>query len=135
RQKEVLERMASLGFITQEQKEQAIAEKLDFASPIVDIRAPHFVMYVKDFLVRRFGIRAVEQGGLHVTTTLDLGLQQKAQQIVAEEVDKLKPLSVGNGAALITDPQTGEILAMVGSRNYFDLDHDGNVNVTTSLRQ
>src|SRR5581483_11800036 len=58
-----------------------------------------------------------------------------AQNIVQEEIDKLAPLSVSNGAALITNPQTGEILAMIGSRDYFDLMHDGNVNVTTALRQ
>lgn len=135
RQKEVLSRMTTLGFITKDQENSAYAENLNFASPIVDIRAPHFVMYVKDFLVRRFGIRAVEQGGLRVTTSLDLSLQDQAQQIVRDEIEKLKPLSVTNGAALITNPQTGEILAMIGSKNYFDLDHDGNVNVTTSIRQ
>lgn len=135
RQHEVLDRMVEEGFITEGEAGEAKNEILTFASPIIDIKAPHFVMYVKDYLVRRWGIRAVEQGGLHIITTLDLSMQEKAQQIVAEEIAKLASLSVSNGAALITSPQTGEILAMVGSRDYFDRAHDGNVNVTTSLRQ
>lgn len=135
RQHEVLHRMVEEGYITREQAQEAKSQSLSFAQPGINIKAPHFIMYVKDWLARRYGIRMVEQGGLRVTTTLDLDLQEKAQEIVAEEIERLGRLSVNNGASLITNPQTGEILAMVGSRDYFDTRVDGNVNVTTSLRQ
>jgi membrane carboxypeptidase/penicillin-binding protein PbpC len=92
-------------------------------------------MYVKDILAQQFGSRLVEQGGLNVFTSLDLNIQQTAQQIVTQEINQLFPLNITNGAALVINPKTGEILAMVGSRDYFDLERDGNVNLTLSLRQ
>ncbi len=133
RQKEVLRRMVEDGYITQEQSQAATAETLHFKKA-PNIRAPHFVMFVKEQLVDRFGERLVEQGGLKVITTLDLDLQEYAQATVAAEVEKLKKLRVGNGAALITKPATGEILSMVGSTDYF-ASPSGNFNVTTALRQ
>jgi membrane peptidoglycan carboxypeptidase len=92
-------------------------------------------MYVKDLLEGQFGPRLVEQGGLQITTSLDATIQKKAEDIVKTQVNSLASLRVGNGAALVTNPKTGEILAMVGSKDYFDTADDGNVNVTTSLRQ
>lgn len=133
RQKEVLRRMIEDHYITQDQADDAISEQLHFKSE-PNIKAPHFVMYVKEELVEKFGERLVEQGGLKVTTTLDLSLQEYAQATVAAEVAKLKNLRVTNGAALITKPATGEILAMVGSTDYF-ASPSGNFNVTTALRQ
>lgn len=135
RQHEVLQRMYEDRDITREQEEEALVTPLKFITPRVAIRAPHFVMFVKDLLEQRYGPRLVEQGGLRVTTTLDLGIQEKVQNIVKNEVDGLASLQVGNGAAMVTDPKTGEVLAMVGSKDYFDTSADGNVNVTTSLRQ
>ncbi|HLD24506.1 MAG TPA: transglycosylase domain-containing protein [Patescibacteria group bacterium] len=135
RQKEVLYRMEEDGYITKEQREQAIAAPLQFATPRVGIRAPHFVMYVKEILEKTYGSRLVERGGLRVTTSLDLALEEKVETIVKAHIDKLRPLQVGNGAALVTNPRNGDILAMVGSRDYFDTTRDGNVNVTTALRQ
>jgi penicillin-binding protein 1C len=135
RQHEVLQRMREDGYITKEQEEAAKKEQLRFKSPAVPIRAPHFVLYVKEYLIKRYGERQVLQGGLRVTTTLDSTLQDKVQSIVSNTIDSLSYLKVGNGSALVTDPKNGEILSMVGSRNYFDSDHDGNVNVTLSLRQ
>jgi 1A family penicillin-binding protein len=135
RQKEVLQAMVSQHYITQSQANKAYSEKLDFLSPQIPIEAPHFVMYVKDMLIRKYGLSTVERGGLQVTTTLDMNIQKMAQDTVSGEVDKDAYLGVGNGAALVTDPKNGDILAMVGSRDYFDTDHDGNVNLTTSLRQ
>jgi 1A family penicillin-binding protein len=135
RQKEVLRRMVEDHYITQSEADSAISQKIVFTSPHIGIQAPHFVMYVKDILEKRYGTRLVERGGLRVITSLDLDLQKKAETIVANQIQSLASLSVGNGAATITNPKTGEILAMVGSRNYFDMEHDGNVNVTTSLRQ
>ncbi len=135
RQHEVLRRMVEDGYITNEQAQAAIDEKLVFSPPKTPIRAPHFVLYVKNLIEQKYGARAVERGGLRIITSLDLTLQDKAQEIVKSNIDALTRLRVGNGAAVITNPKTGEILAMVGSKDYFDTTHDGNVNVTTSLRQ
>lgn len=135
RQKEVLRRMVEEQYITPEEREQAEQTQLVFKRPDVGIYAPHFVMYVKDVLSQKYGIHRVEQGGLRVITTLDLDLQQKAQEIVTQEVANLKHLNVGNGAAVITTPKNGEILAMVGSTDYFNIKKDGNVNVALTLQQ
>ncbi len=135
RQHQVLSRMVEDNYISEEEAEKAENEPLKFTSQTTDIKAPHFVMYVKDLLVEKYGQKMVEQGGLRVITSLDLDIQEFAQQTVASEVAKLKNMNVGNGAALVTKPPTGEILAMIGSKDYFDTENDGNVNVTTSLRQ
>jgi len=135
RQKDVLAAMVSEGYITQAQAKKAYEEKLVFKSPQVPIQAPHFVMYVKDILIQKYGLLAVERGGLKVITTLDLPAQKEAETIVSDEVERDGYLGVGNGASLVTNPQNGDILAMVGSRDYFDPEHDGNVNIATSLRQ
>ncbi len=133
RQKEVLTRMVEDHYITQKQADDAYAEPLNYKQE-TGIQAPHFVMYVKEQLVNTYGEALVERGGLKVTTTLDLDLQKYAQATVAAEVAKIKYMDVGNGAALITHPATGEILAMVGSTDYF-ASPSGSFNVTTALRQ
>ncbi len=135
RQKLVLARMAADGYITHDEANRAADEPLNFRSSIVNIKAPHFVMYVREYLAQKYGESVAAQGGLKVTTTLDLDVQEKAQKIVADNIDKLKAYNVGNGAAIVTKVGSGEILAMVGSHDFFDVEHDGNVNVTTSLRQ
>jgi penicillin-binding protein 1C len=135
RQKEVLRRMTEDHYITVQQEQEALSTPVQFTTPRVPIRAPHFVMYIKELLENQYGPRLVEQGGLRITTSLDVATQEKAETIVRTQVDALTGLRVGNGAALVTNPKTGEILAMVGSKNYFDVAGDGNVNVTTSLRQ
>ncbi len=131
----VLNRMQEDGYLTEIQKEEAYQQKLNFAPQETEIFAPHFVMYVKELLVQKYGEKMVEEGGLEVQTSLDLNIQESAQKIVNEEIKKLGNLHITNGAALVTNPKTGEILAMVGSKDYFAKDIDGNVNVTTSLRQ
>lgn len=135
RQKEVLRRMTEDGYITPQEETIALSTPIKFASQTTAIRAPHFVMYVKDVLEKQYGPRLVEQGGLRITTSLDLPIQEKAEEILRNQIESLESLQVGNGAALVTNPATGEILAMVGSHDYFDTARDGNVNVTTSLRQ
>jgi len=133
----VLRRMREDDYITKDQEKEAKKqlEEIEFATEGINFRAPHFVMYVKKQLEERYGQRLVEQGGLRVYTTLDLKLQEKAQEAVSEEIQKVEYLHITNGAAIVIDPQTGEILAMVGSKNYHDPDYDGKVNVTLSLRQ
>lgn len=133
RQREVLRRMVEDGYITKETADSANAQELVYKNE-PNIKAPHFVMYVKQELVDKFGQALVERGGLKVTTTLDLNLQDYAQATVAAEVAKLERLRVTNGASLVTKPATGEILAMVGSIDYFATP-SGSFNVTTAIRQ
>ncbi len=135
RQKEVLRRMQENGFITQEQRVKAENETLIFAQNIIPIKAPHFVFYVKEELEKKYGKEQVEQGGLEIITTLDYQIQLLAEKVVKEEVEKLKNLNVTNGAAIVLSPKTGEILAMVGSKDYFDSSIDGKVNVALRPRQ
>ncbi len=135
RQSLVLDRMVQDKYITDEQAKTASSEELKFADSGTDIRAPHFVMYVRQLLEETYGIQRLEQGGLRVTTTLDLKLQDVAQATLSAELVSLKKLKISNGAGLITNPGTGEILTMIGSKDYFSTDIDGKVNVTTRLRQ
>lgn len=135
RQVEVLEQMAKQGYISKKQKEEAMKKPLVYNKGKEGIQAPHFVLYVKELLVKQYGEKMVEEGGLQVKTSLDLDMQQFAQDTVATEVANLKNYQVGNGAALVTSPATGEILAMIGSHDYFDSKGDGNVNVTLAKRQ
>lgn len=135
RQVEVLRRMVEDGYVSQEAAESAEKEVLSFKNDIIDIQAPHFVMYVRKLLAEKYGEEALLQGGLEIRTTLDLKLQQEVQSMVSDEVTSLERLRVSNGAALVTNPKTGEIYSMVGSTNYFDFEHDGQVNVTMRPRQ
>lgn len=135
RQAEVLRRMVEDGYISQLQADQARKEKLVFNQDRIDIAAPHFVMYVRKLLAERYGENVVAKGGLEVRTTLDLDLQNLTQEIVSAEIAKLANFRISNGAALVTNPKTGEILAMVGGANYFDFANDGQVNVTIRPRQ
>ncbi len=135
RQAEVLRRMVEEEYITAAEAEKTKSDVLHYALTQTDIQAPHFVFYVKDLLYQKYGEDVVEKGGLRVHTTLDLNLQKMAQASVSAEVAGLKRMRVGNGAAMIVKPNTGEILAMVGSKDYFDTAADGQVNVTIAERQ
>ena len=135
RQAQVLNAMVENGYITKQEAEDEKNQDLKLSSPATTIKAPHFVFLVKELLVDQFGEDRVNLGGLRVTTTLNLDLQEYAQSSLSAEITKLSKLKVGNGAALVTSPNTGEILAMIGSKDYFDLDNDGQVNLTTALRQ
>lgn len=149
RQKEVLRRMVEDGYISEKEADAAEKEQLIYrtAQNEVGFKAPHFVLYVKAKLIEQFGDRLVEQGGLRVTTSLNYKLQEEAQKIVKDEVEKLKTAKVGNAATVVLDAKTDQILAMVGSKDYFaDSEPEGciegdscvfepNVNVTTSGRQ
>lgn len=135
RQEQVLKNMKDQGYITNSQYKKAVSARLNFSKIADKILAPHFVFYVKDLLTAKYGAKVVEQGGLSVTTTLDYSIQEYAQASVSAEIDDLERYNVTNGAAIVTQPGTGEILAMIGSRNYFDDVHDGNVNVTLAHRQ
>ncbi|MGH2410854.1 MAG: transglycosylase domain-containing protein [Chloroflexota bacterium] len=136
RRHEVLGLLHRDGYITAAQEAQADAEPLGLAAPTDNILAPHFVFYVMGLLEQQYGRTALEQGGLQVTTSLDLNLQQQAEAAVRFHVNQLtKDHLVHDGALVSIDPSTGQILAMVGSANYSDPTIDGAVNVAVAPRQ
>ncbi len=137
RQAFTLRKMADLGYITPEQRDEAIAaDTLAKIQPQKDIiAAPHFVMYIKEHLQEKFGDRAVEEGGYRVITTLDWDKQQIAEKAVREGAEKNKNWRASNAALVAIDPKNGQILSMVGSKDYFDAAIDGQVNVATRQRQ
>jgi len=133
----VLQKTLDSKMITQAEYDQAIKEKVVFQpKSIAGIKAPHFVMYIKEYLEAKYGDELLLKGGLKITTTLDYTLQQKAEELVYNYVNKEGPSFKANNAAVVaTDPKTGQILTMVGSKDYFDAKNDGNFNVTTAHRQ
>lgn len=131
RQLQVLDAMRQQGYITKTQEETAAKETLIYQNFGSHIKAPHFVLWVKQLLEDEYGAKLVEEGGLQVITSLDLKIQDYAQASVSAEVAQVAMDHVTNGAALVTNPGTGEILAMVGSKDYFD-PNGGNVNIVIS---
>jgi membrane carboxypeptidase/penicillin-binding protein len=114
----------------------AVKEKVNFLEKnTTGIRAPHFALYVKDYLVGKYGESMVEEGGLKVTTTLNFKIQEKAEKIISNFAPNLeKSFNASNTAMVAIDPKTGDILMMVGSRNYFEKGY-GNFNIATAYRQ
>jgi penicillin-binding protein 1C len=135
RQKEVLRLMLENSYINQKEFDEAVNEKVYFAQNKSQIKAPHFVIWVRELLEKEFGKEMVENGGLNVITTLDYDIQKKAENVAYSEIKKLKNLNVNNASVLVIKPETGELLAMVGSIDYFDQEYDGNVNVSLRKRQ
>ncbi len=137
RQEVALKNMAALGYITKDQVDEAIA--VDVLKKIVPqkdiIAAPHFVMFVKEYLDQKYGESSIEQSGLKVYTTLDWDKQMAAEQSVRDGAEKNKSWKASNAALVAIDPKTGQILAMVGSKDYFDSSIDGQVNVAIRERQ
>lgn len=136
RQKWILNSLAELDYITEEERDIALAEELNFAPFRQDITAPHFVFYIREQLSKKYGENFIETAGLKITTTLDINLQEIAEEEVLKQALINEERYGGENAALVAmDPKTGQILAMVGSRDYFDEEIDGNVNVATRPRQ
>jgi len=139
RAKEVARRMREDGVISKEMESQVDndLEKIQFRGVGSNrIKAPHFVMYIKQLLEEKYGSSILETGGLKITTSLDWELQQKAEKAVKEEVDKVtSSLNIKNGSSVMLNTGTGEILTMVGSKDFFDTTIDGEVNVSMRLRQ
>lgn len=134
----VLKRMLDLKFIDENTYNNAENENVNFLpKQPINIAAPHFVFFVKDYLEQKYGEETVEQGGLKVITTIDYELQKKAEQVAEERAkENEKNWNGSNTAIVVIDPKTGQILSMVGSRNYFDTKNfDGNFNVATAPRQ
>ena len=133
----VLNRMLQEGFLTEDEYSRAEQEAVEFL-PHTDtgIKAPHFVIYVRELLTQKYGEDLVENSGLSVITTLDWDMQQKAEDIVKRHaLENKEKFDAENAALVATDPKTGEILTMVGSRDYFDDEIDGNFNVALASRQ
>lgn len=140
RQHEVLGLMVRHGYITEAEAAAAQQEELKFAAPNVSLLAPHWVFYVRDVLIARFGIETFRRGGLQVLTTLDLPLQQKAEQIVEDKIAFYESPRGGscqchNGSLVALDNNTGQVLAMVGSRNYWNPDIEGENNNAIAIKQ
>ena len=136
RQKYALDQMVKEGYITREQADVAKAEEITFANRIEGIEAPHFVFFVKELLAEKYGEKVIEQSGYKIISTLDYDLQKKAEAIITEQVKKnLTSYNAGNASLVAIDVKTGQILAMVGSKDFFDEDIDGQVNVAVAPRQ
>lgn len=137
RKNTVLARMKELKFITDSDYQNALAEQITFKPQApTGIQAPHFVMYIKSYLEQKYGQDAMESGGLKVITTLDATMQQKAEEIVKKYALQNEVKFKGKNAGMTAiDPKTGQILVMVGSRDYFDKEIDGNYNITLAHRQ
>lgn len=132
----ILNIMEEQGYISKEERDIAKEQEIVFTQPETAITAPHFVMYVKSLLSDKYGEKTLEQGGLKIITTLDYDKQKVADETVVELTKNYQEKYKANNAALVAiDPKNGQVLAMVGSRNYFDKDIAGQVNVVTSLRQ
>lgn len=132
----ILARMKSLGYISEPEYAAALASKLEFKKSEENFQAPHFVIMVKEYMERRYGRDAVENGGFKIVTTLDSNLQALAEEAVAKYAKtNTERYKAKNSALTAINPRTGEVLALVGSRNYFDSVNDGNYNVATANRQ
>ncbi|MFA5736667.1 MAG: PBP1A family penicillin-binding protein [Candidatus Paceibacterota bacterium] len=133
----VLNQMVKNDFITEEEAEKAKVEEVVFYEKInQSIKAPHFVFFIKEYLENKYGADNIQNKGYKVITTIDWDLQQKAEELAKKhgEENENKFNAQNNGVVAI-DPKTGQILAMVGSRDYFNQDIEGNFNVTTAHRQ
>lgn len=133
----VLQKMLEHGYLTKDQEAAAEKEVVTFVPQRTSsIAAPHFVFFVQQYLEQKYGPEATQQGGWKVITTLDADLQQKAEAIVqARAATQQSQFNASNTGMIALDPTNGQILVMVGSRNYFDTEIGGNFNVTLADRQ
>ncbi len=136
RKEYVLDSMVKEGYITEEEAKKAREEKLVFNTRFEAITAPHFVEYVQQILTERYGEKNVEQGGLKVITTLDVEKQKVGEEVVKKGAESNEKKYKAENASLVAiDTKTGDILTMVGSRDFFDDKYDGKVNIATRLNQ
>ncbi|HLH23526.1 MAG TPA: PBP1A family penicillin-binding protein [Chloroflexota bacterium] len=136
RQAYVLDQMTKHGFITEAEAGAAWDQDLTLVEPKQEeIKAPHWVFYVRDLIEQKYGPRLLYQGGLQVYTSLDLRLQEKLEEVARNNEANLRIRNGSNTAIVAIDPKTGEILAMVGSMDFNNPAIDGQVNVATSPRQ
>lgn len=128
----ILERMRDLSFITEEVYATAVKEKVSFLpKEPKGIKAPHFTEWIKEYLADKYGEREIEERGYKVITTLDYDLQQIAEDQISKFAEKMEnEYGAKNMGLVAIDPKNGHVLAMVGSRDYFDVENEGNFNVT-----
>jgi membrane peptidoglycan carboxypeptidase len=135
RQAYVLEQMTRHGFITEQQARDAYAEPLQIKQHEVELKAPHWVMYIRDLVEQKYGAKTLYQGGLKIYTTLDNDYNDKMQQVLQDSKPTISTQGATNAAQIAVNPKTGEILAFNGSLDYNDESIDGQVNILTSERQ
>lgn len=135
RQEMVLDAMVRYEYISQQEADEAFKKPLSYQPMQYGIEAPHFVMYVRNLLEQKYGSRMLYSGGLTVRTTLDLDMERVAERIARQQVEKLAKDNIHNASLVAIRPSTGEILAMMGSVDYFNKDIDGQVNIAISERQ
>lgn len=134
----VLNEMFVNGFITEEEYKSAVIEEVEFKPKqnTGGIKAPHFVFFIIDQLVKKYGEDALINSGFKVITTLDYSIQQQAESVAKKYGPINKERFNGeNNAIVVIDPKNGDILSMVGSRDYFDTEIDGNFNAAMGYRQ
>lgn len=137
RKNSVIRKMFENGFISADERDDAMEDVVDFVQEAsVGIKAPHFVFYVQEYLEQKYGADAVNKDGLRVITTLDYDLQKKAEDVVSDHAEyNEKNFNASNAAVVAINPNTGEVVTMVGSRGYFDENIDGKYNVAIANRQ
>src|SRR5437588_1066733 len=135
RQAYVLEQMTRHGFITEQQARDAYAEHLEIKTREVELKAPHWVMFIRDLVERKYGAKTLYQGGLKIYTTLDNEYNDKMQQVLQDSKPTIATQGATNVSQIAVNPKTGEILAFNGSLDYNDESIDGQVNILTSERQ
>jgi penicillin-binding protein 1C len=137
RQRSIIKRLGDLGLYSHEEVQEAIAK--DTISNLrefhEEIDAPHFVFYVREQLENMYGEDVLRRGGLKIYTTLDYDMQKRAEEDVSAYAGQLPAFGASNAALVAVQPKTGDVLAMVGSIDYFDKENDGEVNVSLRLRQ
>ncbi|KKR02593.1 MAG: Penicillin-binding protein, 1A family [Candidatus Yanofskybacteria bacterium GW2011_GWA1_39_13] len=132
----VLASMKNLGYINETEYQEALSQKLEFKAVDDDIQAPHFVIMVKEYMSSKYGEDAVESGGFKIITTLDSNLQKIAEEAVSKyaTINKEKYKAV-NASLVAINPRNGDLLALVGSKDYFNIEDEGNFNVAIANRQ
>lgn len=136
RQHTILNLMVEQKYITEDQAEVAKNQELVFKKRAENIKAPHFVMYIRQLLEEKYGVTLVEQSGWKITTSLNWDMQQAAEAAINEIApSNLENFEANNAALVSIDVESGNILAMVGSKDYFNDEIDGQVNVTIANRQ
>lgn len=148
RQEYILNRMLHFGYITEEERNKALEEKIEFEQIYTSIKSPHFVIMVKQYLEQKYGTVFVQQAGLKIITTLDKTLQEAAEKAIEERAEfNVNNFNAYNAALVAIDPASGQILSMVGSKNYLGesepkgcisgktCSFDPQVNITMTLQQ
>ena len=135
RQFQVLNLMVKHGFLDLEAALKAQQDPIRLESPVQEMKASHFVVYIRDLIERDYGTDLLYYGGIEIHTTIDLDMLEVAQRIAREHLSTLREFDANNAALVAIDPKTAEVLVMMGSLNYWDPEIDGQVNMSLAERQ